>query len=87
MTKKEYLESLGYQCEYSDGEEIPEVLWKYYVGFDGFHDFMMYINLARSKYFVELATFVVIRNQRQIDDLQIAFNNVKRDFEEMQKYD
>lgn len=88
MTKREYLESIGYECEcFDDGEEIPEVLWKYYEGFNGAHEFMMYINLARSKYFVEFVTFLNIENQRQIDDLQIAFNNVKRDFEEMQKYE
>ena len=87
MTKREYLESIGYACEYWGGEEIPEILSKYYEGFDGVQDMTMYINLAKNKYFVELTTVRNIENQRQIDDLQIAFNNVKRDFKEMQKYD
>ena len=87
MTKAEYLKSVGYQCERWCDEEIPELLWKYYEGFDGTQDITMYIDLAKNKYFVELSIDVKIENQREIDDLQIAFNNVKRDFEEMQKYD
>lgn len=87
MTKREYLESIGYECEYWCDEEIPEILRKCYEGFDGVQDMTMYINLAQNKYFVELTTVGNIENQRQIDDLQIAFNNVKRDFKEMQKYD
>lgn len=87
MTKREYLESIGYVCECWYDEEIPEILWKYYEGFDGVQDMTMYINWEEKRYFVELTTVGNIENQRQIDDLQIAFNNVKRDFEEMQKYD
>lgn len=87
MTKAEYLESIGYKCKEWCDEEIPEIVWKYYEGFDSVQDITMYINLAKNKYFVELAPFLDIENQRQIDNLQIAFNNVKRDFEEMKKYD
>ena len=87
MTKREYLESIGYVCERWYDEEIREIPWKYYKGFDGVQDMTMYINLAKNKYYVELTTVRNVENQRQIDDLQIAFNNVKRDFEEMQKYD
>lgn len=87
MTKREYLESIGYEHEHWYDTEIPEIFWKYYECFDDVQDMMMCINLAKNKYFVELTTVGNIENQRQIDDLQIAFNNVRRDFEEMQKYE
>ena len=87
MTKREYLESMGYVCMYWDGEEIPELLYKRYEASDGSEDMTMYINWEEKRYFVELIHVGIIENQRQIDDLQIAFNNVKRDFEEMQKYE
>ena len=82
MTKREYLISIGY--EHSDYVEF--YFEKTYKEFDG--RFMsMCIDLDRNKYFVVIPSGRAIENQRQIDDLQIAFNNVKRDFEEMQKYD
>lgn len=84
MTKKEYLENIGYVCKYWDGEEIPELLYKGYKASDGSEDMTMYINWKEKRYLIHAG---IIENQRQIDDLQIAFNNVKRDFEEMQKYD
>ena len=87
MTKKEYLESIGYVCEYWYDEEIRELLYKRYEASDGSEDMTMYINWEEKRCFVELTTVGNIENQRQIDDLQIAFNNVKRDFKEMQKYE
>ena len=82
MTKREYLISIGY--EHSDYVEF--YFEKTYKEFDG--RFMsMCIDLDRNKYFVVIPSGRAIENQRQIDDLQIAFNNVKRDFEEMKKYD
>lgn len=87
MTKREYLESIGYKKEWWWWEDRQDLFWKYYKDRNGTQFTIMYINIAKNKYFVELAVIENIENQTQIDDLQIAFNNVKRDFEEMQKYD
>lgn len=87
MTKAEYLRSIGYECESWYDEEIHGILYKMYEASDGSEDMTMYINLDQNIYFIEMTTVGNIKNQRQIDDLQIAFNNVKRDFEEMQKYE
>ena len=43
------------------------------------------INLTKSSF--EVHNYKVIREQKDIDNLQIAFNNVKRDFEEVMKHD
>lgn len=49
--------------------------------------FYMTINLSKER---ETPFYVsnenCIKSQQDIDNLQIAFNNVKRDFEEMKKY-
>ena len=81
MTKREYLESIGYKhIDY-----VEFYFEKIYKKFDGCF-IVMSIDLDRNKYFIVITSDRVIENQRQIDDLQIAFNNVRRDFEEMQKY-
>lgn len=87
MTKSEYLKSIGYKVEWFEGESFPGVLYKMYKGSDGIKRMRMYIICDENKYYVSQSNCGIITNQRQIDDLQIAFNNVKRDFEEMQKYD
>lgn len=87
MTKREYLESIGYKRETRCDKEMSQLLYKIYKCYDGVEYMSMYILWADNKYFVELTNVGTIENQRQIDDLQIAFNNVRRDFEEMQKYD
>ena len=82
MTKREYLESIGYEhCDY-----VEFYFEKIYKEFDG-RFIVMSIDLDRNKYFIVITSGRAIENQREIDVLQIAFNNVKRDFEEMQKYD
>lgn len=87
MTKEEYLKSIGYKIDtWCDIENIG-VFYKMYEGIDGNQDMTLYIDLNENRYFVELTLVEILENQRKIDDLQIAFNNVKRDFEEMQKYD
>lgn len=82
MTKREYLISIGY--EHSDYVEF--YFEKIYKEFDG-RFMVMCIDLDRNKYFIVIPSGRAIENQKEIDDLQIAFNNVKRDFEEMQRYD
>ena len=82
MTKREYLISIGYEhCDY-----VEFYFEKIYKEFDG-RFMVMCIDLDRNKYFVVIPTGIAIENQREIDVLQIAFDNVKHDFEEMQKYE
>lgn len=77
MTKREYLESLGYL---TNQFAAVNLLWKIYNGFACF------INLRHSKFYIDW-TNDYIDSQEDIDNLQIAFNNLRRDFEEMQKYE
>lgn len=77
MTKKEYLESLDYIRTLD-----PETLTYEYK--KSFGTKMVIINIQLNIFEVVVGR---IWTQRQIDDTQIAFNNVKRDFEEMQKYE
>ena len=77
MTKAEYLESLGYIRRLDPDTRTYE----YKKSLDGE---LMIINIQLNNFMIVLGC---IWTQRQIDNLQIAFNNVKRDFEEMQKYE
>ena len=70
MTKKEFLRSRGYV---EDGAWIGKT-------FKGVYGV---INPTAS--FFEVYNYIIIREQKDIDYLQIVFNNVKRDFEEMMK--
>ena len=70
MTKKEFLESRDYV-------EDGKLFGKTFKGIYGV------INLTTSSY--EIYNYKVIREQKDIDYLQIVFNNVKRDFEEAMK--
>ena len=72
MTKKEFLKSRGY-VEYGGS------FGKTFKGVYGV------INLTTSSF--EIYNYKVIREQKDIDYLQIVFNNVKRDFEEVIKHD
>ena len=77
MTKAEYLESIGYIRRLD-----PDTLtYEYNKSLGGK---IMIINIQLNILMVEGGR---IWTQRQIDSLQIAFNNVERDFEEMQKYE
>lgn len=81
MTKREYLESLGYVYD-----EADHTCKKYFkCDYIGYGDMIIgEINVYSNVFLVK--TFL-INSQKDIDDIQIAFNNVKRDFEEMQKYE
>ena len=83
MTKREYLESIGYKLLVTFPDE--STLWVKYYHFEkyrrGFQQ-RIYLN-SLGKY---QASCGYIKTQKDIDVLQITFNNVKRDFEEMQKY-
>lgn len=75
MTKREYLESIGYDRFFRSA---------YHKSYMGFY---MTINLDKDRE-TPFYVFVddVIKSQQDIGNLQIAFNNVRRDFEEMMKY-
>ena len=70
--KKEFLESRGYV---EDGTLFGKTFKGVYA----------VINLTMSNF--EVHNYKVIREQKDIDYLQIVFNNVKRDFEEVIKHD
>lgn len=70
MTKKEFLESRGYA---EDGTLFDKT----------FNNAYVVIDLTKSSF--EIYSYKVIREQKDIRCLQIVFNNVKRDFEEMLK--
>lgn len=70
MTKKEFLESRGYI-------EVGTWFGK------TFNNAYVSIDLTKSSF--DFYSYKVIREQKDIDCLQIAFNNVKRDFEEVMK--
>ena len=81
MTKAEYLESIGYEYHpYSESFEKDIVIRNYKILLS------QVIEIENNKFLVSMH-FCCIRSQKDVDKLQIAFNNVKRDFEEMQKYD
>ena len=78
MTKAEYLESIGYDNFFGSA---------YHKNYMGFY---MTINLSKERktpFYISESAVDVIKNQQDIDNLQIAFNNVMRDYEEMQKYE
>lgn len=79
MTKREYLEIIGYK----NYEE--KVIYKQAFSNNN-NDYLViaYIDLSFNDFYIVPDT---IYSQRNIDFTQIAFNDVKRDFEEMQKYD
>ena len=84
MTKRKYLESIGYKLlvTYSD----KSTLWVKYYDYEKYrrgYEQRIYLNLL-GEYQISCRN---IETQKDIDTLQIAFNNVKRDFEEMQKYE
>ena len=84
MTKREYLESIGYDSYDIQGYHkiIKFTDSKFYIHAYIFHNF--FTHNSEYKFYLE-PTY--IRTQKDIDNLQIAFNNVKRDYEEMQKYE
>ena len=73
MTKKEFLKSRGYI-------EEGTLFGKIFV-----NNVYAIIDLTTSSF--EVYNYKVIREQKDIDYLQIVFNNVKRDFEEVIKYE
>ena len=86
MTKKEYLESIGYELNDFLALCSIRMFEKIYKEFNGCF-MVMCINLDGNTYAVRIPSARHIESQKDIDNLQIAFNNVKRDFTEMQKYD
>lgn len=76
MTKKEFLESRGYECVIEEGSLFYD---------KEFNKALVSIHLTSTPIttYFEVYSHTIIRNQKDIDALQIAFNNGKRDFEEM----
>lgn len=74
MTKKEFLESRGYVCvKERDSFSFNKTFNK------------AYVSIYPTALCFEVYSLGAIRKQQDIDNLQICFNNVKRDFEEVMK--
>ena len=85
MTKKEYLKSIGYEW-YGVGNIY--VKYKEFTKKNNEYYCTLCIKLEPQNTFSILWNFdLEFESQKDIDSLQIAFNNVRRDFEETQKYD
>lgn len=82
MTKQEYLKSKGYI--YNSEEHCYKKTYSFEN--DGNIKYLVigYIDLKYSVFYLYPDS---IDNQEDIDNLQIAFNNLKRDFEEVQNYE
>lgn len=80
MTKREYLTSIGYSAENYSPTKFTKLV-------DGFDSCSAVIDLDFNEFCIDIWDEEVFETQKDIDNLQIAFNNVKRDYEEMQKYD
>lgn len=81
MTKAEYLKSIGYEVFVKESGDL--ILWtKKSSKFE-----KAIVLFERENDYYCLKVNDVIETQKDIDDLQIAFNNLRRDFDETQKYD
>lgn len=79
MTKREYLKSKGYHDSC-----ISAKFHKLFIFENPAFFIDAYINVDFEEFYVEPYP---VHCQKDIDALQIAFNNVKRDFKEMMKYE
>ena len=85
MTKKEYLKSIGYEWY---GVSNIYVKYKKFTKKNKEYYCALYIKLEPQNTFSILWNAnLEFESQKDIDSLQIAFNNLRRDFEETQKYD
>lgn len=74
MTKQEYLESIGYKYDSFNCNLCREK-----------DKFLMVIDLGIKGFYIDLEGFIT--SQEDIDNLQMAFNNLKQDYEECMKYE
>ena len=81
MTKSEYLESIGYEIFVKESGDLILRTKK-----SGKFEKAIVLFERESDYYC-LKVNDTIETQKDIDDLQIAFNNLRRDFDETQKYD
>ncbi len=80
MTKQEYLENIGYIME-DEGSYCKPIAPE---GRYSYSDKEIHFGL---KVPYRVCFRIPIITQEDIDVLQLAFNDVKKDFEEMQKYE
>ena len=79
MTKIEFLKSKGYEPSKIFLHYYDKIYWDFRC------PVRISINICEERYGLDI--LAEITTQKDIDNLQIAFNNLKRDFEEMQKYE
>ena len=80
MTKREYLKSIGYEVFVKESGDF--ILWTKKSG--KFEKAIVLFERENDYYCLKVND--TIETQKDIDDLQIAFNNLRRDFDETQKY-
>ena len=87
MTKREYLESVGY--EYDDWYEDTQIniFEKIYRGSDDDEYLRAAIDLDDNYYYLDPSPDFTIRGQEQINLIQMAFDSLKKVYEKMQKYE
>ena len=97
MTKREYLESIGYENPYIVDDYDKNVYQKEILSKSTDEYFIIEINLNDlfdPSPFAELhfsinpiQVLLTVDSQEQIDELQEVYNIAKKDFEEMMKYE
>ena len=87
MTKREFLESAGY--EYDDWYEDTQIniFFKIYKGRDDDEYLTASIDLDDNYYRLDPSPCFSIASQEQINLIQMAFDSLKKVYEEMQKYE
>lgn len=84
MTKKEYLKSIGYERY---GVNNIYVKYRKFGKENNEYYCALYIKLdPQNTYSIQRNSNLEFNSQKDIDELQIAFNNLRRDCEETQKY-
>lgn len=85
MTKREFLKSKGYECYRVDDVYCK---LKKFITDNNRYFCTLFIKLGKeNKFSIQWNSNLEFESQKDIDSLQIAFNNLKRDFEEMMKYE
>ena len=87
MTKREYLESVGYKYDDWYEETQINIFEKIYRGRDDDEYLQASIDLDDNYYRLDLSPCFSITGQEQINLIQMAFDSLKKVYEEMQKYE
>lgn len=87
MTKREYLESVGYEYDNFYEDTPINIFFKIYRGDDDDELLRASIDLDDNYYYLRMSPCFFITSQEQIHNIQTVFDSVKKVHEEMQKYE